>query len=348
MPHAPVDPEFAPWHVSSNDFPGNGAAPAEKLKFLVRYAVLAPSGHNTQPWTFRIREDKLSLYADRTRALPVVDHDDRELTISCGAALYNLRVAAGHFGHEPACELLPDPDLPDLLARFALGARRGATIGEFKVFASIVRRHTNRMPFEEKPVEKTAIARGEAAVRAEGAWVRFITDKRARHAVAKLIGEADRLQFADKRFRRELAAWIHSNRSHSRDGMPGYSHGFGGLMSLAPPFFIRTFDMGKSTAAHDQDLADHSPLLAVIGTPDDDPRAWLRAGQAMQGLLLIATAENVSASFLNQPIEVQPLRARLAKLLEVSGHPQVLLRVGYGPPVKPTPRRAVEEVIRTS
>ena len=82
--------------------------------------VLAPSSHNTQPWWFRVGEDTVELFADRTRSLPVNDPFDRELTISCGAALTNLVVAARAGSLEPQVDVLPDPGEPDLLARVVL------------------------------------------------------------------------------------------------------------------------------------------------------------------------------------------------------------------------------------
>jgi hypothetical protein len=51
---------------------------------LVSAAVRAPSSHNTQPSWFRCAGETIELYADRSRALPVNDPFDRELTISCG------------------------------------------------------------------------------------------------------------------------------------------------------------------------------------------------------------------------------------------------------------------------
>ena len=74
--------------------PSTRPTPREILRDAVRGAVRAPSSHNTQPWLFRlVGDDALELYADRTRALPVVDPRDRELTISCGAALFHVRAA---------------------------------------------------------------------------------------------------------------------------------------------------------------------------------------------------------------------------------------------------------------
>jgi len=122
--------------------------------------------------------------------------------------------------------------------------------------------------------------------------------------------------------------------------------GIGDLMSYAGPFVVRTFDMGKSTAARDQDLAEHSPVLAVLCTPGDTPADWLAAGQALQHVLLHATAADLAASFLNQPIEVEPLRPRLARLIGTPGYPQMLVRLGHAPEAKPMPRRGVGEVLK--
>ncbi len=77
----------AAWDVAESDYPRTGS-PADKLRFMLRYAVLAPSNHNTQPWLFRVRGSSVELYADRARALRVTDPDDRQLLISCGCALF--------------------------------------------------------------------------------------------------------------------------------------------------------------------------------------------------------------------------------------------------------------------
>jgi hypothetical protein len=128
--------------------------------------------------------------------------------------------------------------------------------------------------------------------------------------------------------------------------MPGYAHGVKDLASYAGPFFIRTFDWGDGKAAKDRQLAEGSPLLVVLGTEHDTPTAWLHAGQALARVLLRATAAGVSASFLNQPIELEDLRQRLASLIgHPESYPQILIRMGFGPVARPTPRRSVEEVL---
>jgi hypothetical protein len=127
--------------------------------------------------------------------------------------------------------------------------------------------------------------------------------------------------------------------------MPGAAFGLGDLASVPFPWIIRRFDWGNGQAAKDEQLALGSPALLVLGTANDTPAAWLRAGEALALVLLDATSVGLSASFLNQPIEVEHLRAELTRVLSVEGWPQLLLRVGYGRQVPSTPRRPVEEVL---
>jgi nitroreductase len=334
-----------PWKVAEGDFPKSRDA-EEKLRFLLNYAVLAPSGHNTQPWLFKVRNGKVELYADRTRGLPVVDPEDRALVISCGAALFNLRVAVRHFGYAYEVQPFPDPNDPDLLARVRLGPEQEATEEGELLFEVLKERHSNRGPFGDRQVPGRLLSALQAAVWEEGAWLHLVQDEAAKHALAELIAKGDRIQLADKRFRRELASWVHPNRTKSRDGIPGYAFGFGDVMSLAGPFVIRTFDTGKGQAAKDRQLAEGSPVLAVLGTEGDTPADWLAAGQALARILLRSRAEGVWGSFLNQPIEVSELRPRVRETVGEAGFPQLLLRMGYGQEVRPTPRRAMEEVLR--
>src|SRR5215207_2125924 len=332
------------WNVSEEAFPVPGG-PEWKLRFVLNYAVLAPWGHNTQPWLFRLNGDEVELYADRTRGLAVLDPEDRALTISCGAALFYLRIALRHFGYAGSVETVLDPEDPDLLACVRLGREQEATEEEQRLFRAIPERHSNRQAFEEWQVPGRLLSALQAAAWEEGGWLHLAEDAETKHKIAELISEGDRLQHADKRFRRELAAWMHSNRSRSRDGVPGYAFGFGEIMSAAAPLVVRTFDMGGGQAAKDRQLAEGSPVLAVLGTEDDTPADWLAAGQALARVLLRAQAEGVSASFLNQPIEVPELRPQLRDAVGRTGFPQLLLRMGYGPKVRPTPRRTVEEVL---
>jgi iron-sulfur cluster repair protein YtfE (RIC family) len=335
LPRAEID-------LAATVFP-DGGQPVEKLAYLLRYAVRAPSSHNSQPWRFRLVGDAVELLADRSRALPVVDPDDRELVMSCGAALFSLRAAIRHHGLEYELELLPDDGDPDLLARIRLGPERPSR-AEQRLFWAISSRHTNRGPFTERPVAETLLDELRKGAESEGAQLRVLEQDAERNQLADLVAEGDKRQFADGRFRRELASWIHASRGQTRDGMPAHALEIPGRRTPFAPFIVRTFDVGKGTAAHDRKIAEHSPVLAVLGTPDDTPRDWLLAGQALARVLLRAAQDDVSASFLNQPIEVAELRASVSRLAQV-GVPQLVLRLGYGPTVQPTLRRRLSDVV---
>ncbi|MBW8767327.1 MAG: hypothetical protein JF630_14235, partial [Geodermatophilales bacterium] len=48
---------------------------------VITAATRAPSIHNTQPWRFTASPDRLELYLDRERALPVLDPTARQQVI---------------------------------------------------------------------------------------------------------------------------------------------------------------------------------------------------------------------------------------------------------------------------
>lgn len=339
-----TNPNRTAWEVSEDDFPRQGT-PADKLRFLLRYAVLAPSNHNTQPWKFKVRGNSLEIYADRTRQLHVTDPDDRQLLISCGCALFHLRVAIWHFGFLDRTLVLPVPGDPDLLARVSLGDEDAPTPRQEALFAAIPKRRTNRQLFRDDPLPDELKHELVKSAEREGAWLHFADDRGQRNAIADLIAEGDRQQWASKRFRLELAAWLHPNDGDARDGIPNSAQNAGDLLSVAGPIVIRTFDLGEGQAAKDRDIAAYSPGLVVLGTDADGPAAWLAAGQALDRVLLCARAGEVWASYLDQPIEVPALRPKVTEVIGRAGHAQIILRLGYGPNLNPTPRRTVEEVL---
>lgn len=335
-----------PYVAAIDEFPLTGT-PAQQLRAAIKYAVLAPSSHNTQPWLFRVSGDEIALYADRSRGLPVVDPDDRELVISCGAALFQLRIALRHFGCAATVDVMPDSGDPDLLARVRLSGSHEPTDEEHALFAAIPRRRTTRFPFADRKLSGNLLAALVAAAAPEGAWLHLLESPRLRDTASDLVAQADRLQMTDQHFRRELASWLRGNRSRRDDGVPGFALGFGDIMAAVGPLVVRTFDLGDGRAARNRELAIGSPVLAVLGTAGDSPVDWLAAGQALARVLLRAEIESVTASFLNQPIEVPELRQSLQALVGETGYPQLLLRFGYKPPtaLKATPRRPVEQVL---
>jgi hypothetical protein len=347
------------WKVDAADFPTRGSA-AEKLQFLVKYAVLAPSKYNAQPWLFEVGRNSLDLICDRNWAFRVTDPQSRELTLSCGAALLHLRLAAQHFGFTALVETFPWPGDRFLLARVRLGspkvedASRRFTLtaadgpSEEELFRALSKRRTHPGSFGNGAPPDEVLARCCNAATQNGAWLQIVEDVATRQKVAALVAQADHEQIANKAFRRELARWIHPAWGRSKDGVSGSSYGLSGpfnLLTPGLPLLIWTLNLGTLIGAHHRELAEGSPVLAVLGTTDDTPKAWLAAGQALELVLLQATVAGLSASFLNQPLEVENLRSQLCQVIGRHGFPQILLRLGYGRRARHTPRRPADEVL---
>ncbi len=243
----------------------------DQFKRMLDHAVFAPSGHNTQPWLFRLGADHLDLIADRTRGLAVVDPFDRELTISCGAALDHLVTAGRHYGKNVTIELSPDSNDADLLARCRIADAVTPNASDNALFESIPHRRTTRSKFENRELPEDVSERCIELAEQLGVELTLITDSAKRSEIAELVAEGDRIQFADPRFRRELASWVHSRRGSGHDGMSGAGFGMPDILSPIGALVIRTFDLGNGIAAGDKEkIAEGSPTLAVFSSPSDN------------------------------------------------------------------------------
>lgn len=317
---------------------------SEALDRAVAQAVLAPSPHNSQPWRFVVRDASLDLRADRDRALPIIDPDGRELTMSCGAALFQLSTALRAASLDVSVERLPDPTDRDLLAR--VGVRPGSppTEDERALAEAIPWRHTVRAPYLGVELPEDFIARTRQDAEAAGAWLVALSGESARVALIALVMEAHHRQWSDPRFRRELASWMRPDASGAQDGLFGLGDGADFGERVTPPA-TRLLDAGPNDEARDLDLASVSPLLMILGTDGDSPAHWLRAGEALDRVLLRAESEDIAAAFLNQPVEVPALRRWVGDLAGRGGFPQAILRMGYGPDGRETRRRPVVDVL---
>lgn len=327
----------------SSQFPTDGTH-SQQLRGLVPYAVQAPSSYNSQPWRFSLTSEALQIRADRSRALPVTDPDHRELTIGCGAAVEFAVIALRHFGWEAAVHLFPDPADPDLLASLGVGIPLPPTEDDEALFAAIPKRHTSRWAFEARLLPPKLRSSLKSAAAHHSAWLKWISAP-LQGSLFDLVMEGDRMQMADPAFRRELSVWLRPNSWHTPDGLQGYKSDLISIDPNASPLAARTFDLGNGRGARDAELADGSPEIAILGTDRDTPRDWMRTGQAIARILLGATASGVQASFLNQPVQLPSLRTRLKQLVATPGIPQLVVRMGFGHPGQPTPRRATEDVL---
>ncbi|MFE0311107.1 Acg family FMN-binding oxidoreductase [Amycolatopsis sp. NPDC058986] len=303
-------------------------------------AVRAPSPHNTQPWRFALDRDRVEVRLDRDRVLTVADPEAREARLSCGAALLNLVVSLRCQGFEPLVELLPDAAEPDLLAVVTHEGKHRVSVEDQTLADAVFRRHTHRRPFLDRTVSAGIQATLARAASREAASLHFVDAEYA--GLTALVRRAEFLQAGDDAFRAETARWTRRDAA-SPDGVP--------LAAAAPPpdhdgvVALREshLDPDLPVRAYEQ-----QPLLAVVLTPDSGPAAEVRAGLAMQRVLLTATSVRVAASFLSQPFEVASTRGRITELFRPLGRPHTVLRLGYGYSAASwTGRRPVHDVVVT-
>ncbi|MFI2426656.1 Acg family FMN-binding oxidoreductase [Streptomyces sp. NPDC018955] len=308
---------------------------ATALETLLAAAVAAPSIHNTQPWRFGFDPGTrtVTVHADRSRALALADPDGRALHLSAGSAVLNLRVAAAHLGWKPVPRLLPDPRDPELLATVRLAAATDPPPAYRALYPAVARRHSSRMPFTGRPVPEPVVTGMAAAARAEGAHLYVPDILRTRHllrvtAAAELRNATDEARTAESR------SWV----------APPGAGPYGIPLTVARPLDtagrmpMRDFTGRVPVPGRPRMRFERHVQVALVWTVGDRPRDWLAAGQALERALLVATAHGVRTSLLHQAMEWPDLREEMRVPGTRWCRPQVLIRFGYGPGAKGTPR----------
>src|SRR5690242_7880454 len=164
---------------------------AGQAGYLIEVAARAPSVHNTQPWRFAVTRRAIELYADAERQL-LEDPAGREMIISCGAALFGLRLAIRSLGYQPEADLFPEADRQRLLARVRSGQQAPMTSDERAMLHAVPHRHTHRGPFEPGALPGGLLARLQADADAEGAILALVNGTGAYRKLAGILRRWDR------------------------------------------------------------------------------------------------------------------------------------------------------------
>jgi nitroreductase len=306
------------------------------LRLAATAAIRAPSLHNSQPWMFRLRDGAVEVLADPAR-VPAIG-PGWAARIACGAATFNARLALAVNGTPATARIRPDPGDVTLMARLEPEPPRPATLLEQDLFAAVAHRRSNRAPFWPDPVSADLRARLVAAARAESVWLDLLIGMTALSGFAEVAQSADRVLARDPEYQAELSHWARTDT----DG--------GGVPITAAARAGEPQDLLPQRAYADRPRApgrdfEPEPLIAVLGSTGDHPVDQISAGQGLQRVLLTATNGGLSTSMISQPIEVPSAREQLRRSLGRSGTPQMAIRIGYGQPGSPTPRRDLDDVL---
>lgn len=318
----------------------------EDFKFLVEYAIKAPSGHNTQPWKFEQAGDSVIIYPDFSRALPVVDSDNHALYISLGCALENMLIAAGHKGYETAVQY-PEDSKGGIAVRF----KKADTVDHKRddLFNYISTRQVNRSKYLQTKVSDEELQQLSSSFNFDGISLILLNGMKNFERLIPLIVEGNNLQFRNKQFVQELTSWFRYSKSEAertRDGLWVSTMGLPNMGRVIGNFVMRNFVSAKSEAKRLKDVLSHTQGLAIFVADKDEVSCWIKSGQAFQRFGLTATKLGISHAHLNMPCEEMQVRVKLAKELGLENkHPLLLIRFGYAHKMPYSYRRNVEDVI---
>lgn len=312
----------------------------ETIQTVLSLAIRAPSVHNTQPWRWRVGQQRLHLYADPGLQLPSTDPDSRDLIVSCGIALHHCLVALAALGWQTKVYRLPDPDEPKHLAVIEV-YRHPANELDITLASAIPRRRTDRRPYSSRTVPTNYITLMGARAARGGVMLRQIESlPRLQHIVAQAV----RRHAADHDYVTELTTW--SGRYASLAGVPARNTPKPDPAAPIPP---RLF-AGPALTPRDTDTGQDNAVVLALGTKDDSTLARLRAGEATSLVLLSATALGLASCPVTEPLEIPETRdAVRVEVFGISGYPQMLLRTGWAlpdaEPLPQTPRRPLADVV---
>ena len=322
------------------------ADPPGEMREMIRYATLAPSGHNTQPWKFMVQGDTIRILPDYSRRLPAVDPQDRELWISLGCALENLVLAAQRAGF--AAEVTGPDAKQDFIT---VHLQRSSRPGRSSLFEAIPHRQNNRSLYDGRPIPPATLKMLDTVNSNTGVSVQVFTDVVHKEAIIEYIKAGDRRQFGDPAFVAELVSWIRFNTPealHSRDGLYTRCTGNPEVPRWLGRRFLTSASAGSQADTSAKKARSSSGLIVLAAAQDDKPH-WVQTGRLYERLALTLTAAGVKVAFLNQPAEVPELRSQFQTYLGLgTAQPQLLLRYGYADPSPHSLRRPLDQVLEHS
>ena len=313
-----------------------------EIEAVVALAIRAPSIHNSQPWRFVLTPDALELWADRRRQLATTDLDGWGLSVSCGGALYLAALGLAAGGWRSRTERLPDPTLPDLLARIRIDGRHPPYARLQDEAAAAERRHTERLPFRPGVLSAELLDTLCAVVRDPAVSTHLVVRPDERLDLAVAVSWADGLEAADPAYRAELAHWIRPDAAVTGEGISTSA-----VPRPAPDrprhtdVPIRDFQTGTPDTRHggeDVSAEDERPEYVVLFTRDDGPEPRLRAGEAYTRLSVEAERLGLSSSAMTQALDNPGVRGRVRQLMNWPDHPQMIVRIGWAPAGDSSPR----------
>lgn len=328
------------WDINEKDFSVSGGI-EDKIKFLLNFAVLAPSSHNTEPWKFKIQGNELELSADFSRHLPESDKNKRMIYISLGCAVANTLIAANYFGLKYEVNYLENRAKIIFVSEVANRARTDAHL-----FKAIKNRRTNRFFYKNIPVASEVSDEFKNLNNFQEIKIDLVADKETKQKIAEIMGEGMKRIMSQKPFRRELADWLRTNLTLKCDGMPGNGHRMNLFTSIIAPHILRNIDVSDVEKDKAIKRVLNFPALGVISSKEDNAINFIHAGEILERLSLAIKSRMMDIAIMVAIIEDPESRAKLQTALKSEFLPQMFFGFGFAEhPAPKSPRRKLNDFL---
>lgn len=331
---------YAAWKVTPQDFN------PEDIGSLIKWAILAPNSHNTQPWAFDVKGNTIAISPDLNRGLGVSDPTLRQMYISIGAAVGNLKIAAHHFGYNTKETIVENPN-GRVIKQVHLTGGYIPTQEDHDLFEAIPKRVSNRNPHTERELPQGIRESIAEVASLDGIDATLIEDRAKKERIGLLVFAGTRIVLSDPGFIGELSVWARPNNTREPDGMPGFGFGIPDFQSKFFPTIVRSGMLSASAAEQEKmQLSEKTAAIGIISTRDDSPEAWLNAGEAYEKIALKAESMGLATNVLAVLVETRDLHIDLQQLADTTYRPAIMFRVGY-PEQAPhhAPRRPKRDVM---
>lgn len=311
------------------------------LDKILEAARHAPSSHNTQPWTVTPYDGGLYVGYDPSRQLLVGDPHKRELFISLGCFIESICLAALQLGWN--ARYYYTNISPERIADISFSKAPEEPMDDW--IKLLQERRSDRSHYLEKKIPAETI-KSLAGLGNSQATLRFYEKSNAIDFLSTATFDATMNIMSKKAFRNELASWVRNNWTKQSDGMPAYTQGMPGPVSLLAKFFIKNIPaVPKDQAKKDAARVKHSSHIGIITVAKEDNEQFIQAGMLYQRTCLSALSRGVKTSAVCAAVIYQPTALKITKYLKLGAYPVILLRFGYsGATPKSSPRRTIGQL----
>lgn len=315
--------------------------PQEDLLFMISGAIKAPSGHNTQPWLFKIGDTSIEVHPNLDKSLPIVDPDNKELFISLGCAIENLQIAASVKGY--VCDISV--------------SNKGITTihlsegeGDKSLYSQINLRQTNRRVYNGALINDSVIQNLCNTTSVNGVHVHCYKQGTPEFIeISDSILQGNTIQMNDHLFLTELKSWMRYNKHEAtskRDGLSYAVFGAPNLPQWLSKSIISSVLNGQQQNKSDRKKIRSSSHFVLFTTEGNAIKDWINIGLYLQRFMLTCTKIGIACAFLNPPCELKELSVELAKLLNIPNErPAIILRIGFAKLMPYSLRKDIKEVL---